>query len=216
MTRRKFEITGHLNEWDFRYLVDLELPPGGFRNKSLEFDAFHRERSIPIRRGRGRHEAEQFHVRFCFPDAATADAFQERFGGTRLTYSPSKPGRPSGPRVRYQRSYPPRIVGGKVTTPADLRRLHKHISTLRRSRSSPTRCARSWKANGRSWHTSFRRSPNLTLRPSASVRRQEGGRPRGSGLNSRSPFCTTTNVSQRRRRAVGPLPRQRSWAAWGA
>jgi hypothetical protein len=65
-----------------------------FRNKSPEFDAFHRERSIPIRRGRGRHEAEQFHVRFCFPDAATADAIQDRFGGTRLTHSPSKPGRP--------------------------------------------------------------------------------------------------------------------------
>jgi membrane protease YdiL (CAAX protease family) len=25
------------------------------------------ERGIPIRRGRGRHEVEQFHVRFCFP-----------------------------------------------------------------------------------------------------------------------------------------------------
>ena len=127
MTRRKFEITGHMNERDFPHLVDLELPPGGFRNKSLEFYAFHRERSIPIRRGRGRHEVEQCHVHFCFPDAATADAFQERFGGTRLTYSPSKPGRPSGPRVRYQRSYSPRIVGGKVMTPADLRRLHKYM-----------------------------------------------------------------------------------------
>ena len=76
---------------------------------------------------RGRHEAEQCHVHFCFPDAATADAFQERFGGTRLTYSPSKPGRPSGPRVRYQRSHSPRIIGGKVMTPADLRRLHKYM-----------------------------------------------------------------------------------------
>ena len=45
---------------------------------------------IVIRRGCGRHEGEQFHVRFCFPDAATADAFQER-----LTYSLAKPGRPS-------------------------------------------------------------------------------------------------------------------------
>ena len=43
------------------------------------------------------------------------------------TYSPSKPGRPSGPRVRYQRSYSPRVVGGKVITPADLRRLHKYM-----------------------------------------------------------------------------------------
>jgi hypothetical protein len=104
MSRRKGEVTGHMNEREFPHLVELELPPGGFRSQNLEFDAFHRERGIPIRRGRGRHEMEQFHVRFCFPDAATADAFHERFGGTRLTYSPFKPGRPAGPRVRYQRS----------------------------------------------------------------------------------------------------------------
>src|SRR5215813_10430131 len=108
MTRRKFEITGHMNERDFPHIIELELPPGGFRSQSLDFDAFHRERSILIRRGRGRHEGEQFRVRFCFPDAATAEAFQQRFGGTRLTYSP-------------------RVVGGKVMTPADLRRLHKYL-----------------------------------------------------------------------------------------
>jgi CYTH domain-containing protein len=34
-----------------------------------------------------------------------------------------KPGRPSGPRSR--RSYSPRVAGGKVMTPADLRLLHK-------------------------------------------------------------------------------------------
>jgi hypothetical protein len=127
MTRRKFEITGHMNEREFPHIVELELPPGGFRSKGLEFDAFHRERGIPIRRGRGRHEVEQFHIRFCFPDAATADAFQGRFGGTRLTYSPSRPGRPSGPSVRYQRSYSPRVIGGKVMTPVDLRRLHEYM-----------------------------------------------------------------------------------------
>jgi hypothetical protein len=127
MSRRKSEITGHTNERDFPHLVELELPLGGFRNKSLELESFHRERGITIRRGCGRHAGEQFHVRFCFPDAATADAFRERFGGTRLTYSPFKPGRPSGPRSRYQRSYAPRVVGGKVMTPADVRRLHKHL-----------------------------------------------------------------------------------------
>jgi hypothetical protein len=104
-SRRKSEITGHMNERDFPHLVELELPPGGFRNKTLEFESFHRECGLPIRRGRGRHEGEQFHVRFCFPDATTADAFRERFGGTRWTYSPSKQGGPSGPRSRYQRSY---------------------------------------------------------------------------------------------------------------
>src|SRR5258708_27873057 len=127
MSRRKGEATGHMNEREFPHLVELELSPGGFRSQNLEFDAFHREGGIPIRRGGGRHEAEQFHVRFCFPDAATADAFRERFGGTRLTYSPFKPGRPSGPRVRYQRSYSPRVVDGKIMTPADLRRLHKYM-----------------------------------------------------------------------------------------
>ena len=127
MTRRKFEITGHMNEREFPHLVELELPPGGFRSKGLQFDAFHRERGIPIRRGRGRHEAEQFHVRFCFADAVTADAFHQRFGGTRLTYSPFKPGRPTGPRARYQPSYSPRVVDGKIMTPADLRRLHKYM-----------------------------------------------------------------------------------------
>ena len=84
MSRRKGEVAGHINEREFPHLVELELPPGGFRSQNLEFDAFHREHGIPIRRGRGRHEVEQFHVRFCFPDAPTADAFRKRFGGMGL------------------------------------------------------------------------------------------------------------------------------------
>ena len=74
MTRRKGEITGHMNERDFPHLVELALPPGGFRSQTSEFEAFHREPRIPTRRGRGRHEGGQFYIRFCFPDAATADA----------------------------------------------------------------------------------------------------------------------------------------------
>ena len=34
MTRRKFEITGHMNERDFPHIVELERPPGGFRNRA--------------------------------------------------------------------------------------------------------------------------------------------------------------------------------------
>ena len=83
MTRRKREITGLMNERDFPHLVELALPPGAFRSVVLEIDAFHRDRRIPVRRGRNRHEAEQFHIRFYFPDAATADAFRNRFGGYR-------------------------------------------------------------------------------------------------------------------------------------
>jgi hypothetical protein len=91
MSRRKREIVGLTNERDFPHLVELALPPGGFRSVFLEVDAFHRERRIPVRRGRSRHEAEQFYIRFCFPDTATADAFRNRFGGECLTHAPDKP-----------------------------------------------------------------------------------------------------------------------------
>ena len=91
MTRCKREIVGLSNKRDFPHLVEPVLPPGGFRSVFLEFDAFHRERRIPVRRGRSRHEAEQSYIRFCFPDAAAADAFRNRFGGERLTYAPEKP-----------------------------------------------------------------------------------------------------------------------------
>src|SRR5262249_54482055 len=33
------ESTAHMNEWDFPHIGELELPPGGFRSKSFEFDA---------------------------------------------------------------------------------------------------------------------------------------------------------------------------------
>jgi hypothetical protein len=91
MTRRKREITGLANEQDFPHLVELAAPPEGFRGAFQEFDAFHRERRIPVRRGRSRHEADQFYIRLCFPDAATADAFRNRFGGECLTHAPAKP-----------------------------------------------------------------------------------------------------------------------------
>src|SRR5262249_23061240 len=62
MTRRKREITGLANELDFPYLVELALPPGGFRSVFQEIDAFHRERRIPVRRGRSRYEVKPIHI----------------------------------------------------------------------------------------------------------------------------------------------------------
>ena len=88
MTRRKREMVGLANEQDFPHLVELAVPPGGFRDAFLEIDAFHRGRRIPVRRGRSRHEVKQVYIRFCFPDTATADAFRNRFGGVCLTYAP--------------------------------------------------------------------------------------------------------------------------------
>jgi hypothetical protein len=81
MTHRKRELIGLRNEQDFPYLVEVALPPGPFRSVFLEIDAFHRERRIPVRRGRSRHEVKQVYIRFCFPDTAIADAFRNRFGG---------------------------------------------------------------------------------------------------------------------------------------
>jgi hypothetical protein len=87
MTRRKREIIGLRNERDFPHVVELALPLKGFRGVLLEIDAFHRERRIPVRRGRNRHEVKQVYIRFCFPDAAIADAFRNRFGGGCLTHA---------------------------------------------------------------------------------------------------------------------------------
>jgi hypothetical protein len=87
-TRRKREMVALANERDFPHLVELAVPPEGLRDAFLEIDAFHRERRIPVRRGRSRHEVKQFYIRFCFSDAATADAFRNRFGDECLTHAP--------------------------------------------------------------------------------------------------------------------------------
>jgi hypothetical protein len=89
--RRKTEVVGLTNEQHFPHLVELAVPPEGLRDALLEFDAFHRERRIPVYRGRSRAVAERFHIRFCFPDTTLADAFRNRFGGQCLTYAPGKP-----------------------------------------------------------------------------------------------------------------------------
>jgi len=72
MTRRKREIIGLRNERDFPHLVELALPPEGFRSVLLEIDAFHRERRIPVRRGRSRHH---------LPYRGGGPAFNDLLGG---------------------------------------------------------------------------------------------------------------------------------------
>src|SRR5258707_13993646 len=90
MTRRKYEITARMNERDYPHLVELALPPGGFRARSDAMQAFHRERDIQIRRGQGRNDDGQFYVRYCFTDPADANAFWDCFGGERLNAPASK------------------------------------------------------------------------------------------------------------------------------
>jgi hypothetical protein len=85
LSGRKGEITGRMNERDYPHIVEVPLPSGGFRSQSDDMLAFHRERGIEPRRGRGWHDDEQYYVRYCFADPAHADAFRERFGGERRT-----------------------------------------------------------------------------------------------------------------------------------
>src|SRR6516165_9021471 len=106
MTRRKREFVGLTNERDFPYLIELALPPGGFRSVFQEIDAFHRERRIPVRRGRSRYEVKPFYIRFCFPDAATADAFRDRFGGECLTHAARSSDAPAVKRIEHSRPTP--------------------------------------------------------------------------------------------------------------
>ena len=49
------ETTGRINERDYPNIVELPVPSDGFRDKSVAMVAFHRERRIEIKHGRGRH-----------------------------------------------------------------------------------------------------------------------------------------------------------------
>jgi hypothetical protein len=50
MSRRKGEITARMNERNCPHIVELPLPSGGFRAKSDDILAFHRERGIEPQR----------------------------------------------------------------------------------------------------------------------------------------------------------------------
>jgi hypothetical protein len=86
LSRRKGEITARMNERDYPHLVELPLPPGGFRSMTEDILAFHSECGIQNRRGRGRNDVGQFFVTFCFADPAHAEAFRDRFGGERMMF----------------------------------------------------------------------------------------------------------------------------------
>jgi len=64
--------------------------------------------------------------RFCFPHATAADAFRDRFGGERLTYTPQKP-RPGNLKLKSKRIYAPRIVTDHIMLQEDFERLHKFL-----------------------------------------------------------------------------------------
>jgi hypothetical protein len=73
-----------MNERDYPHMVELPVPPDGFRDTSAAIIAFHRDRGIEIKHGQGSYDEGRFYVRYCFADPVVADAFRKRFGGERL------------------------------------------------------------------------------------------------------------------------------------
>jgi hypothetical protein len=78
MTRRQGETITRMNERDLPYIVEIALPPNGFDVRTnREMVKFHRACDIRPRFGLTRNRKGQ---RYCFSDAAIAEAFRERFG----------------------------------------------------------------------------------------------------------------------------------------
>ena len=72
-------------ERDFPHMVEVTVPPGGLGRRLDAMYAFHAERGIQPRHGRGRRDAEgRDYVRWCFADRDIADDFAAQFDGRRL------------------------------------------------------------------------------------------------------------------------------------
>ena len=91
MARYKGRSSPNLIERDFPHIVEVAVPLGGLGKRLDAIHAFHAERGMPSRHGRGRRDAEgRDYVRWCFADVSTADDFAAQFGGRRLIESMPK------------------------------------------------------------------------------------------------------------------------------
>lgn len=75
---------------DFPYVVELEVPAGGFGVHLKRIDGFHVRLAVDARRGRSRREGERTIACWRFADAEIAQAFADECGGVMLL-SPSIP-----------------------------------------------------------------------------------------------------------------------------
>ncbi len=72
-------------ERDFPHIVEMAVPEGGFRQKTYDMAAWHRDRGIDSHDGAGEYRDGVFYVRACFLNEADAEAFKQAFGGERLS-----------------------------------------------------------------------------------------------------------------------------------
>jgi hypothetical protein len=90
LTVRTSEITAAQNERRYRHIVEVPIPPNGLGATLVAMHAFHRERGLELRRGRGRRREECDYVRWCFADRTDAEDFQKRFGGNTINSAASR------------------------------------------------------------------------------------------------------------------------------
>lgn len=65
----------------FPHIVEMIVPLGGFGRQIDTMHAFHADRGLEQRSGRGRRAADRDVVAWCFADRETAEAFAAAFGG---------------------------------------------------------------------------------------------------------------------------------------
>jgi len=71
----------HINEQRFQHIIEIAIPASGLdAQTSRSIMDFHGSRKIQIRFGHGLKSLS----RWCFSDAATAEAFKKQFGGNHV------------------------------------------------------------------------------------------------------------------------------------
>jgi hypothetical protein len=83
MVRYKGRLSAKAIERDFPHFVDMAVPAGGFRTKTHDMAAWHRDRGIESHQGAGSYQEAVWYVRWCFLNEADAVAFIQEFGGAR-------------------------------------------------------------------------------------------------------------------------------------
>ena len=79
MNRYKGTANTKAVERDFPHFVDVVVPLGGLGARLDAMYEFHTQHGIKPQRGHGRHDANGSVIRWCFADAAVAEAFAREF-----------------------------------------------------------------------------------------------------------------------------------------
>jgi hypothetical protein len=84
MARYKGQARPEVTERDFPNIVEIVVPLGGLGRRLDTMHAWHSRRHLPPRHGRSRREGDRDTIRWCFAEAAIAQAFAGEFGGKLL------------------------------------------------------------------------------------------------------------------------------------